>query len=106
LVEAEADLVAMSDKYAEAKARFDRSCARRGITPDSDIIGYIDIKSTNPELQFWYSKVEHYQRQVAAYGTSLTGLEAACRILRADRSPAATNNRRVRDGRHGLYRAS
>jgi hypothetical protein len=30
-----------------------------------------------PELAYWCSRVEHRQREMAAYGTALTGLEAA-----------------------------
>ncbi|MGS2617171.1 hypothetical protein ACVCAH_21995 [Micromonospora sp. LZ34] len=81
LLEAEASLAAMSERYDRTKARFDRCCARRGITPDEDIVNYINSKSMNPELKFWYSKVEHFQREVAAYGAALTGLEAAHRML-------------------------
>jgi hypothetical protein len=81
LVKAEAGLTTMNDRYERAKAHFDRTQARRGITPDTDVVNYIDLKSMNPELRFWYSKVEHYQREVAAYGTALTGLEAAHRML-------------------------
>jgi hypothetical protein len=81
LLEAEASLAAMTEKYERTKARFNRSYARRGITPEADIVNYINAKAMNPELKFWYSKVEHFQREVAAYGTALTGLEAAHRML-------------------------
>jgi hypothetical protein len=84
LVRAEARLTAMNDRYERAKAHFDRTQARRGITPETDVVNYIDLKSMNPELRFWYSKVEHFQREVAAYGTALTGLEAAHRMLGTD----------------------
>lgn len=104
LFEAEEGLAGMSEKYAQAKAHFDRSCARRGITPESDIVGYIDVKALNPELKFWYSKVEHFQREVAAYGAALTGLEAALRMLGGYR--VYVENGRVRDSRRGPYRAS
>jgi hypothetical protein len=90
LLEAEAGLTAMSEKYERTKARFDRCYARRGITPESDIVGYINAKSMNPELGFWYAKVEHFQRELAAYGAALTGLAAANRLLDQDgqRAPA------------------
>lgn len=81
LRQAEAGLAAMNESYDRAKARFDRVQARRGITPDSDVVNYVEVKSMNPELKFWYSKVEHYQRELAAYGAALTGLEAAGRML-------------------------
>lgn len=84
LLEAEAGLAAMDEEYAQTKARFDRNYARRGITPEADIVGYIDVMGLNPELKFWYSKVEHFQREVAAYGAALTGLEAARRMLDLD----------------------
>ncbi|MDQ7909445.1 hypothetical protein RB614_33470 [Phytohabitans sp. ZYX-F-186] len=84
LVKAEAGLASMNDRYHRAKANFDRTQARRGITPETDVVNYIELKSMNPELKFWYSKVEHYQREVAAYGTALTALEAAHRMLGAD----------------------
>jgi hypothetical protein len=106
LVKAEAGLTAMSEKYERAKARFDRSHARRGITPESDLIGYIDVKAMNPELKFWYSKVEHFQREVAAYGAALTGLDAAQRMLSSDGYRVRVENGRVRDSRRGLSRAS
>lgn len=106
LLEAEAGLIAMNDKYDQVKARFDRNCARRGISPDVDIINYINVKSLNPELRFWYSKVEHFQREVAAYGAALTGLEAARRMLGSESSPGQSGNRRVRDRNRALYRAS
>jgi hypothetical protein len=90
LLKAEADLAAMNERYDRAKARFDRGQARRGITPVTDVVNYVEVKSMNPELKFWYSKVEHCQRQVAAYGAALTGLEAAGRMLGRDgyRMPA------------------
>jgi hypothetical protein len=81
LLRAEAGLAEMSEKYERVKARFDRGQARRGITPDYDVVNYVEVKSMNPELKFWYSKVEHYQREVAAYGATLTGLDAAWRLL-------------------------
>lgn len=84
LLEAEAGLAAMNEKYGQTKARFDHNYARRGITPETDIVGYIDVKALNPELKFWYSKVEHFQREVAAYGAALTGLEATRRMLGPD----------------------
>jgi hypothetical protein len=100
LLEAEAGLLAMNEKYDQVKARFDRSYALQGITPDTDIVGYIDVKSKNPELRFWYSKVEHFQRQLAAYGSALTGLEAGHRMLAAASSPRPTvGNGRVQETR-------
>jgi hypothetical protein len=84
LLKAEAGLAAMNDKYDRAKAHFDRTQARRGITPETDVVNYIELKSMNPQLKFWYSKVEHFQRQVAAYGSALTGLEAARHALGPD----------------------
>src|SRR5262245_48949458 len=38
LVAAESGLLEMSQNYGDAKARFDRMCADRGITPDADIV--------------------------------------------------------------------
>jgi hypothetical protein len=84
LVKAEAGLAAMNDKYDRAKTHFDQMQARRGITPETDVVNYIELKSMSPQLKYWYSKVEHYQREVAAYGTALTGLEAAHRMLGTD----------------------
>ena len=98
LLTAEAGLAAMNENYDRAKMRFDRRQARRGITPESDLVSYLDVKSMNPELKFWYSKVEHLQREVAAYGAALTGLEAAGRMLGSDL--------RVRDNGRPLSRAS
>ncbi|MEU5790414.1 hypothetical protein ABZ754_22160 [Micromonospora purpureochromogenes] len=100
LLEAEASLTAMSEKYDRTKARFDRCYARHGITPEEDIVNYINAKGMNPELKFWYAKVEHFQREVAAYGAALTGLDAARRMLGDDgyRVPEhgrARNNRRA-----------
>jgi hypothetical protein len=106
LLEAEAGLVAMNEKYGQVKARFDRCYARRGITPKSDIVSYQNVKAQNPELRFWYSKVEHFQREVAAYGTALTGLEAARRMLGSDGYRVGVENGSSRDSRRGLYRAS
>lgn len=106
LLEAEASLIAMNAKYDQVKARFDRSCARRGITPQEDIVNYINVKTLNPELRFWYSKVEHFQREVAAYGTALTGLEAARRMLGPNSPSAPVTKGRVRDRSRALYRAS
>jgi hypothetical protein len=84
LLEAEAGLTAMNDKYDRTKARFDRCYARQGITPETDIVNYINAKAINPELAFWYAKVEHFQREVAAYAAALTGLDAARRMLGDD----------------------
>ncbi|RKF26406.1 hypothetical protein [Micromonospora globbae] len=103
LLEAEAGLTAMSEKYERTKARFDRCYARRGITPDTDIVNYINAKSMNPELTFWYAKVEHFQREVAAYGAALTGLDAARRLL-ADDGYRVDDRTRPRNGRRALNR--
>lgn len=81
LVEAEIGLLEMSKKYEAEKARFDLQCARRGIT---DMVSYQELKGLHPELGFWYSKVEHFQREMAAYGAALTGIEAARRMLSSD----------------------
>ncbi len=40
LLEAEAGLTAMNEKYERTKAGFDRCYARRGITPETDIVNY------------------------------------------------------------------
>jgi hypothetical protein len=112
LLEAEAGLIAMNDRYHQVKARFDRNCARRGIAPEDDIVNYINVKSLNPELKYWYSKVEHFQREVTAYGAALTGLEAARRMLGSqssngsDGSNGQVSTTRVRDSKRALYRAS
>jgi hypothetical protein len=106
LLEAEAGLAAMTEKYGRTKARFDRSYARQGITPEVDIVNYINAKSMNPELKFWYSKVEHFQREVTAYGAALTGLEAAGRMLDSAGRREPVDNQRVRTGRRGLNRVS
>ncbi|MGC1214885.1 MAG: hypothetical protein WA890_26950, partial [Micromonospora sp.] len=102
LLEAEASLAAMNEKYDRTKARFDRCYARRGITPDADIVSYINAKTMNPELKFWYSKVEHFQREVAAYGAALTGLDAARRLLGDDRARVPAESARVGGGRRGF----
>jgi hypothetical protein len=81
LVEAEAGLLEMHQKYGAAKASFDLQCARRGIIPETDIVSYQELKGLHPELGFWYSKVEHFQREMSAYGAALTGIEAATRML-------------------------
>ncbi|WP_146231233.1 hypothetical protein [Micromonospora sicca] len=97
LLEAEASLTAMTERYERTKARFDRCYARHGITPEADIVNYINAKGMNPELKFWYAKVEHFQREVTAYGAALTGLDAVRRML-GDRVPeygSARNNRRA-----------
>jgi hypothetical protein len=84
LVEAETGLLETSQRYGEAKARFDVLCAHRGITPETEMVSYQELKGLHPELDYWYSKVEHFQREVAAYGAALTGLEAARRMLGSD----------------------
>jgi hypothetical protein len=106
LLEAEVRLVAMNEKYEHVKAHFDRTYARQGITPDIDIVSYQNVRAQHPELKYWYAKVEHFQREVAAYGAALTGLEASCRMLGSERNTAEANNGRVRDRRRSLYRAS
>ncbi|WP_146603864.1 hypothetical protein [Micromonospora deserti] len=106
LLEAEASLAAMTVKYERTKARFDRCYARRGITPEEDIVNYINAKAMNPELKFWYSKVEHFQREVSAYGAALTGLDAARRLLGSDGSRLPVESGRAGNGRRGLNRAS
>ena len=101
LVEAEAGLLEMDQKYRAAKASFDLQCARRGITPETDIVSYQELKGLHPELGFWYSKVEHFQREMAAYGAALTGIEAARRMLGSD------GYRRLQpEGRRGPHRGS
>jgi hypothetical protein len=84
LVEAEAGLLEMSQKYGTAKSHFDLQCARRGITPETDMVSYQELKGLHPELGLWYSKVEHFQREMAAYGAALSGIEAARRMLGED----------------------
>jgi hypothetical protein len=106
LLKAEAGLAAMNERYDRAKARFDRGQARRGITPNFDVVNYVEVKSMNPELKFWYSKVEHFQRQVAAYGAALTGLEAADRMLGSAGNRMPGENTRAREGGQPLRRAS
>ena len=91
----------MSQKYGAAKARFDLQCARRCIAPDADIVSYQELKQLHPELGFWYSKVEHFQREMAAYGAALTGIEAAGRMLGSD-----VDRRLQPDGRRGPHRGS
>lgn len=99
LLEAEAGLLAMNQKFDQVKARFDRSYARQGITPESDIVTYQNVKAQNPELRYWYTKVEHFQRELAAYGAALTGLEAAHRMLASAGQPAPAARRGVREVR-------
>lgn len=96
LVEAEIGLLEMSKKYEAEKARFDLQCARRGVT---DMVSYQELKGLHPELGFWYSKVEHFQREMAAYGAALTGIEAARRMLGSDIS-----QRPQPDDRRGPHR--
>ncbi|MFG2055903.1 hypothetical protein ACGFI9_17930 [Micromonospora sp. NPDC048930] len=105
LLEAEASLTAMTDKYERTKARFNRSYARQGITPETDIVNYINAKSMNPELQFWYAKVEHFQRELTAYSAALTGLEAAHRMLNPDGRRVPAEAPRAATARRGLSRA-
>jgi hypothetical protein len=81
LIEAEKGLRQMSQNYAAAKANFDDLCFRQGITPESDMVSYQDRKRLHPELAFWNGKVEDFQRELAAYGAALTGIEAAGRML-------------------------
>lgn len=81
LVDAEIGLHEMNQNYGAAKTRFDQQLAHRGITPDTEMVQYQELKGLHPELDYWYSKVEHYQRQLAAYGAALTGIEAAGRML-------------------------
>lgn len=81
LIEAEQGLRQMSQNYATAKAHFDDLCFRQGITPETDMVSYQDRKKLHPELTFWNSKVEDFQRELAAYGAALTGIEAAGRML-------------------------
>ncbi len=52
-----------------------------------------------------YAKVEHFQREVAAYGAALTGLDAASRMLGLDGQRAPVDNQRFRAGRRGGNRA-
>jgi hypothetical protein len=101
LVEAEAGLLEMSQNYGAAKARFDLQCARRGIAPEADMVSYQELKQLHPELDFWYSKVEHFQRETAAYGAALTGIDAARRMLGSD-----VYWRVQPDGRRGPNRGS
>lgn len=98
LVEAENGLLAMSQKYGAAKSRFDMLCANRGITPETEMVSYQELKKLHPELDYWYSMVEHYQREVAAYGSALSGIEAAQRMLASDgyRRPRPDGNRGLR----------
>jgi hypothetical protein len=102
LIEAEAHHAAMTDRYQETKERFNRTSARRGITPEADIVNYINTKAMNPELKFWYSKVEHFQREITACGTALVGLEAAQRMLD---SRGRADGARVPRARRGPNRA-
>jgi len=101
LVEAETGLLEMSQKYEAAKARFDMLCASRGITPETEMVSYQELKGLHPELGHWYSKVEHFQREMAAYGAALTGIEAARRMLGSD-----IYRRPLPDGRRGTRRGS
>ena len=59
----------------------------------------------NPELKFWYAKVEHFQREVAAYGATLTGLEAARRMLGEDGYRVPPQNGRIGGSGRGVSRA-
>ncbi len=81
LIEAERGLCQMSQNYDAAKAHFDDLCFHQGITPETDMVSYQDRKKLHPELGFWNSKVEDLQREVAAYGAALAGIEAAGRML-------------------------
>jgi hypothetical protein len=88
LMEAEKGLLHMTQNYDNAKALFDDLCTRQGITPETDMVSYQDRKKLHPELAFWNSKVEHYQRELAAYGAALVGIEAAGRMLARPTVPA------------------
>lgn len=50
LLEAETDLAAMTERYEETRARFNRSYGRHGIRPETDIVNCIKAKTMNPEL--------------------------------------------------------
>lgn len=89
LIEAEAVLMRMTQNYTDAKARFDDLCERQGITPETDMVSYQERKKLHPELGYWNSKVEHFQREVAAYGAALMGIEAAGRMLARPTQPSA-----------------
>lgn len=83
LLEAKRQLVAMSEKYGKAKAAFDAKMEARGIDPNDPLglVAYQDQKTLHPELGFWYSKVEHWQREVTARASYIMALEAIHRMV-------------------------
>lgn len=80
LIDAHDQLRAMSAEYGKAKAAFDARMARQGIYPDAGpegLIAYVAAKEQAPELGYWYSKVEHWQREVTARAAVITALADA-----------------------------
>lgn len=72
----------MSKKYAEAKASFDADCEARGISWDQNPLAYVQAKNDRIQLNFWYSKVEHFQREVTARAALIVAFEAAHRMTK------------------------
>lgn len=70
----------MSKKYADAKAAFDADCAARGISWEQNPVAYTRAKHDRIQLNYWYSKVEHFQREVTARAALITAFEAAHRM--------------------------
>lgn len=88
LIDDEKMLRFVSRKYSEAKAAFDADCAARGIDWNQNPVAYMQAKSERIQLDYWYSKVEHFQREVTARASLIVAFEAAHRITnpqRADR---------------------
>lgn len=81
LLKDEKALRAMSAKYAQAKAAFDADCAARGISWEQNPLAYTRAKQDRIQLSHWYSKVEHFQREVAARAALITAFEAAHRMV-------------------------
>jgi hypothetical protein len=67
----------MSAEYGKAKARFDARMGRQGIHADAGpegMIQYVEAKSLDPSLGFWYSKVEHFHAEMTARAAMVSAL--------------------------------
>lgn len=82
LIDDEKMLRYMSRKYSEAKAAFDADCEARGISWEQNPIAYVQAKAERIQLNFWYAKVEHFQREITARASLIVAFEAAHRMTR------------------------
>lgn len=81
LLEAMRQLDLMSAEYGKAKASYDAHRRARGESFEENPVVYQNEKANRVQLGYWYSKVEHWQRQVAALGAFLTGIATTHQIL-------------------------